>query len=188
MLRGWLDELTSSGFVDGWAVDTAALDRPLSISILDRDGLEIGWGLAHRYRLDLAAAAIGTGWCAFRVRVSDPPRWLRGAAMTLAERTTGTTLHHLDPVPYSERQDRAITTIGDFIKARGVNAFVRAAYVYVLGRPVDEAGLARYGGMIRKATLMAVELLAILADSEEYRARPRSLAAPNTPSFPFHCG
>jgi len=210
MVRGWLDELTSAGHVTGWAVDTAALDRALPIAILDAAGQEIAWGLAHRYRADLADAGIGTGWCGFRVRLSVPTRGLRRRALSLADRATGTRLHHADPPRYTEEVDTPIaavddlvgadpTLIGDitqlrgceplfsaYIKARGVNAFIRAAYVYALGRPADEAGLARYGGLIRQATLLGYDLLAILADSDEFRARPRALAAPNMPSFPFH--
>jgi hypothetical protein len=212
MPRGWLDELTSAGQVVGWAVDIAAMDQPLEVSILDADGQEIGWGLAHGYREDLAEAGIGTGWCAFRIRVSAPASDLRGRRLTLAARQSGDTLHVADPPTYVEDDDTGIlavdalvgtdpTIIRDiaqlrgceplfsaFVKARGVNAFVRATYVYVLGRPVDESGLALYGGLIRKASLSTFELLRILADSEEFRARPRTLAAPNTPAFPFHAG
>jgi hypothetical protein len=212
MLRGWLDELTSSGYALGWATDTAALDRPLAVAILDAAGQEVAWGLAHRYRPDLADAGIGTGWCGFRLRLSVPARTLRRAPLSLVDRATGTMLHHADPPRYTEQEDTPIaavadlvdadpTIIGDitelrgceplfsaYIKARGVNAFIRAAYVYALGRPADEAGLARYGGLIRKAALAGFDLLAILADSDEFRARPRALAAPNMPSFPFHGG
>jgi hypothetical protein len=211
MVRGWLDELTSAGHVTGWAVDNAALDRPLAIAILDAAGTEIAWGLAHGYRADLADAGIGTGWCGFRVRLSVPARPLRRAPLSLVDRTTGTPLHRADPPRYTEEADPPIATvaelvdadptiIGDitqlrgceplfsaYIKARGVNAFIRAAYVYVLGRPADEAGLARYGGLIRKAALLGYDLLAILADSDEFRARPRALASPSVSSFPFHC-
>jgi hypothetical protein len=68
---------------------------------------------------------------------------------------------------------------------RGVEAFVRAAYAYVLGRPADASGLASYGELLRKSTLTPLQLLTTLTDCDEFRSRPRLLAAPITTAFPF---
>ena len=68
---------------------------------------------------------------------------------------------------------------------RGVADFIHTAYVYVLGRPVDETGLGAYAPLLEMGALSPFGLLALLASSDEFRARPRFLAAPNTAAFVF---
>jgi hypothetical protein len=72
-----------------------------------------------------------------------------------------------------------------YLATHGVDAFVRAAYLYVLGRTADASSLETYGSMIRKSSLSALRLLEILSDNDEFRSRTRLLAAPNTSGFPF---
>jgi hypothetical protein len=71
------------------------------------------------------------------------------------------------------------------IKARGVEAFIRAAYVYVLGRPADPSGMAAYAGMIARGELTPFGMVKALSESEEFRAAPRLLAAPMERGFIF---
>jgi len=59
MLRGFLDAVTSSGHVEGWAFDTNDEWTPLTVSVTDDSGRELGWCSARRYREDLALAECG---------------------------------------------------------------------------------------------------------------------------------
>jgi hypothetical protein len=76
----------------------------------------------------------------------------------------------------------------NFIRSKGVDAFVRAAYVYVLGRSIDDEGIVLYSRLIRQTRLSPYAMLRTLADSAEFRERPRSLVAPTQPGFPFRIG
>ncbi len=209
MLAGHIDTITSPGFVEGWAYDRSAPARPLTVSVLDPAGQEIAWGLAHRYREDLALAQIGTGWCAFQLRVAGPVSRLRKLALSLLDRASQTEIHRAGPALFAEDSERLLSNVGDvtradptvigaveqlrgctglferFIQQRGEDMFVRTAYVYVLGRSADTAGLELYGGLLRNAKLTPYNLLGTLYNSNEFRSRPRLLGAPNTPAFPF---
>ncbi len=207
-LRGHLDSVTSSGFAEGWAFNADQPLRQLLISVT-RKGNEIAYGLAHLYREDLAEAGCGTGWCAFRVRLSVPVKTARAAPLNLVDRQSGVLIH-------TQPQPNALTdTPGDiksveqlvasdptlvgplarlggcnpifnqFIQRKGVEMFVRAAYVYVLSRPADADGIANYTHLLQQSAIEPIGLLALLADSDEFRARPRALGAPNSPAFPF---
>jgi hypothetical protein len=209
VLRGYVDGIASSGNIEGWAFDSEAPLDPLTIALLDDKGRELAWGLAHQYRDDLAAAGRAAGWCAFRVRSALPVSRLRKLALTLVDRGSGARILRRYPVPYAEDRETALSSIpeivasdptmtpsiynlkgcdevlGRFLTQSGVDTFIRAAYVYVLGRPVDASGLASYGRAIRKNMLTPFQLLATLSDSDEFRSRPRLLAAPNSAGFPF---
>jgi hypothetical protein len=211
MLVGHLDSITSSKFVEGWAYDTDAPVSPLTISLVNNKGDEIGWGLAHLFREDLAASGHGCGWCAFRVRTESSITKLRKSALVLAERTTRKPITVTSSISFNEDSDAPLSSVTDitacdptminsvsqllgcdelfngFIRARGVNAFVRATYVYILGRPADPNGLDLYAGLIRSGAIKPFRLLEILSDSEEFHAKPRLLGAPNMPGFPFKC-
>jgi hypothetical protein len=210
MLKGHLDAIKSSGYVEGWAYDAENILRPLQVSVCIAPDQEVAWGLAQRFRPDLMTAGIGVGWCAFRIRPTLSVRRLRNTALTLRDRTTGAELHRIDAPSYFEDVDSAVTSTDElvrsdptvisdvmqlrgcdpvfsaYVKTRGVAAFVRTVYVYVLARPADDTGLSLYGGLIRKGALNPFELITILADSDEFRAKPRSLNAPNSPTFPFY--
>jgi hypothetical protein len=209
MLRGYVDGIASSGYIEGWALDSEAPLDPLTIAILDDKGRELAWGLAHQYREDLSAAGFAVGWCGFRVRSSVPGSRLRQQALTLVDRSSGKEIVRRYPVPYAQDHEDVLSTIPEiiaadptmtpsifqlkgcdeilavFLKERGVDAYVAAAYVYVLGRAVDPSGLGSYGNLIRENSLTPFQLLAILSDSDESRSRPRLLAAPNSAGFPF---
>ena len=209
MLAGHIDTLTSPGFVEGWAYDRAAPARPVTVSVQDPAGHEIAWGLAHRYREDLAQAQIGTGWCAFQLRVSGPVGRLRKVALSLLDRASQTEIHRADPALFCEDSERLLSNVSDvtrsdptmisaveqlrgcadlferFIQQSGCDMFVRIAYVYVLGRSADPSGLDLYGGLLRTARLSPYNLLVTLYNSDEFRSRPRLLGAPNSLAFPF---
>jgi hypothetical protein len=181
----------------------------MTVSILDEQNQEIAWGLAHHYREDLSAAGCATGWCAFRLRATASVSLLRKQALTLMDRSLQQEIVRRFPVPYAEDSERIMATIAEivssdpttitsifqlkgceeifrkFISTHGVDAFIRAAYVYALGRPADASGLASYGQHIRRNALSPIQLLEILADSEEFRTRAPLLAAPNAVGFPF---
>ena len=63
--------------------------------------------------------------------------------------------------------------------------FIRAAYIYTLGRPVDPDGLDAYGRMIEDRELTPFGLLQALCEGDEFRAVPRLLIAPTEPGFIF---
>jgi hypothetical protein len=209
MLRGYVDGIASSGYIEGWALSSDAPLDPLTIAIRDDKGHELAWGLAHQYREDLSAAGFAVGWCGFRVRSSVPVSRLKQRALTLVDRSSGAEIVRRYPVPYAQDQDAVLSTIPEivaadptmtpsifqlkgcddilavFLKERGVDNYVAAAYAYVLGRAVDPSGLASYGNLIRENSLTPFQLLAILSDCDEFRSRPRLLAAPNSAGFPF---
>jgi hypothetical protein len=209
MIRGYIDALTSLGFVEGWAYDTEAPAKALAVSVrLGED--EIAWGLAHRFRPDLLDASYGLGWCAFRLRLAVPVEDVASGPVQLLERTAGTEICSLatlailqDPaaVAAAPQDLRAIADptvlegmwqlkkcdflFAEFIARQGIESFLSVAYAYVLGRPVDEAGLNLYTKCLRQATLSPLDILKELERSAEFRDAPRPLAAPNSYCFPF---
>jgi len=209
MLRGYVDGIASSGYIEGWALSLEAPLDPLTVAILDDQGRELAWGLAHLYREDLSAAGFAAGWCGFYVRSSVPVSRLKQRALTLVDRGSGTEIVRRYPVPYAQDQDTVLSTIAEivaadptmtasiyqlngcdnilsmYVKERGVDAYVATSYAYVLGRTVDPSGLASYGSLMRENSLTPFQLLAILSNSEEFRSKPRLLAAPNSAGFPF---
>lgn len=209
ILRGHLDAVTTTGYVEGWAYDGAAVERPLHLQVL-HDGQPVASGLAHRYRTDLVDAGCGTGWCAFRLRVDGSIGRFRTGVTHLRDLQSGTAfcetwnlkviadggdqigtvgaLLDEDPtVAASIAQLRGCDDIFNrYIRMQGVEAFVRRLYSYVLNRPADAAGAALYAGHIRRATLTPFEVAAALADSDEYRSRRPTLIAPTSPGFPFN--
>ncbi len=209
MLRGHLDNITSLGFIEGWALDPDVPAKPVEVSVL-QGGVEIAWGLAHRFRPDLLSAGFGLGWCAFRLRTKLPLDEVQAQPLRLVERGSGATLFEVErisdiedavpPAATMEGLTRADpTVIGgvwqlglcndlflQFIRQHGLETFLGVAYAYVLGRPADESGLTIYSRSIRQASLTPVGVLLALEDSDEFRGRPRQLAAPNSATFPFH--
>jgi hypothetical protein len=209
MLRGCLDTLSSVGTIEGWAYDTGAPADPLVVAVADDDGQEIACGLAHHYRNDLVEANCGIGWCHFQLRTAGSVSRLRKTPLQLLTKEAGDIIIRVERIAYSEAVERSLTSIGqviwvdpsvctsidqlagcdaifeEFIKARGVDAFVRTAYVYILGRIIDAEGLALYGRLIRQRQLTPFGLLRTLAESDEFRSRPRSLVAPTMDGFPF---
>ena len=208
MFRGHIDAVTSSGYVEGWAYDAKHPVGARLIAIYDGNGVERASGYAHRYRADLAAGGMGTGWCGFRLAMTGT-RKLRRSRFILVDRLTSAQLHPPHPIAFVEDGSSAITSIEALISSdptmidsidqlsgceeifnavisrRGVEAFVKLAYVYVLGRAADREGIATYGRLLRRAAMSPFTLLKILADSEEFRSRPRFLTSPNTSGFPF---
>jgi hypothetical protein len=71
------------------------------------------------------------------------------------------------------------------IESAGMEVFIRAAYIYALGRPADPSGLKTYSRMIAEAELTPFGLLQALCDSDEFRAVARILIAPTEPGFIF---
>jgi len=208
MLRGFLDVVTSTGFVDGWAFDTDAPTRALAVGVRVK-GEEVARGVANRFRADLVTSGCGTGWCAFRLRIEGPVGRLRRSPSTLVALASGEAIFEAKRLALEEDSDAPPALIEDIvrrdptvvgaidqlagcgtifsamIKARGVEAFIRAAYVYVLGRPADPSGMAAYAGMIARGELTPFGMVKALSESEEFRAAPRLLAAPMERGFIF---
>ncbi len=208
-LCGHLDSITSSGFAEGWAYDTKDPLRPLHLSVL-RNKAEIASTLAHHYRADLMEAGCGGGWCAFRARLAITVKQALGTPLDLIDHRTGEIIHNRVKPRFLEDSVGEFTSVeqvvandptllgplarlsgcngvfNEFIKRRGVETFVRAAYVYILSRPADAEGISTYARLIRQSMLEPYGLLCVLADSDEFRSRIRMLGAPNTPAFPFH--
>lgn len=209
MLRGNLDSLLSSGYFDGWACDTERPHSPLHLIVKDETGAALAEGLAHLFRPDLAKAGLGAGWCAFRLRTDAPVSRVCKSAVTVFEAASLTPITHpvrpqlvetveielrtvfevasLDPTHLGlvSRLEGCGAIFDDFVKSRGVAAFIRAAYVYVLQRPADPDGLALYGRLLRQGAIAPSAVIETLATSTEFRSQPRNLVAPNAPGFPF---
>lgn len=206
---GKIDCVTSLGYIEGWAYDTERLTVALPVSV-KVDEVEVAYGSAHLYRADLSFANCGSGWCAFRVKSTADLAQLLGKKLRLYSLDSKralfeTTLHTQieDPESSGQTSFSAITNedptiiksldqlVGcqsiflRYLRNHGVEAFVRAAYVYVLGRPADLSGLTHYSRCLRFSTLTPYAILIALTDSDEFRSRTRQLGAPNTNSFPF---
>ncbi len=206
-LLGYIDGVTPTGVIEGWALDGRTSWRPAQVKIRC-NGEWIASGLAHHYREDVLAVAPGTGWCGFRLwsdrsadEIQHETLYLvaDSGAVIAKSKDTGLLpeIHRelgsiedvvaADPtVARSVEHLRGCETLfTNFIRVRGIDAFIRAAYIYMLGRPVDETGMGIYGTRLRRGTHKPFELLQILAVSEEFLARRPKLVAPTQPSFPF---
>jgi hypothetical protein len=207
VLRGHIDSLTTADFVEGWAADD---DRPaLRVEVIASEDGKVAEGRAHLFRADLADARLGLGWCAFRLRVQPHANALRRQTLTLRDAETGAAIHARETCPIRDDLDLPCSSVAEaiasdptvitalaqlrgceqllagFVTRRGVGEFIRAAYVFVLGRPVDAPALSSYGRMLRTGAITPFGLLSVLADSEEFRSRPRQLASPNATGFVF---
>jgi hypothetical protein len=208
MLQGHLDNLTSQGYIEGWACDVSAPARALEVGVHWND-TEVAWGLAHRFREDLMGAGCGLGWCAFRLRLGVSAEDIQSGPLRLLERGSGAEIFAVKQIAIIDDGEKSILTLADlaasdptvirglwqlrkceqlmmhFIRRYGVESFLDAAYAYVLGRAADPTGRVQYTRCIRQATLTPVGILEVLGDSDEFRATARQLAAPNSPGFPF---
>jgi hypothetical protein len=209
MLRGHLDALTRNGFAEGWAFDDAAPAGSLAVRLHGPDEAALGEGLANLHRGDLADIGYRLGWCAFRLRLSRRPEELAGTRLVLRAAETGAEIAASDGWRLRDAPDGPLATIDAvtaadpttlravhqlsgcgplldaFIARHGMQGFLRAAYGYVLGRPADAAGLASYERLLRLGAVTPFGLLALLAESEEFRREPRLLATPVEPGFVF---
>jgi hypothetical protein len=211
MFKGHLDGITSQGEFLGWAYELARPDMPLLVSIQDHLRKELAYGLAHIYREDLAAAKCGIGWCSFRLRGTTDLDQLKLGPLSLVARETAQEIHRAENLRHLGDPELLLNSVGaitgfdptalhsiealsgcdqifdNFLKTRGVDAYVRTAYVYILGRPADPDGLRLYGKLIRQGFISPYLLLHTLSESTEFRSRPRFLIAPNMVGFPFRC-
>jgi hypothetical protein len=208
-LHGALDGISLAGYVEGWAYDTKMLLCALPVAVIDYRSRIVARGLAGLYRKDLAYEDRGAGWCAFHLRLRDDPVALAWKRMTLVHADSRKRISRSECVAYlvsdparqsgvaglladdptvvqSLDQLRACEELfGEFIKYRGIEAFVRAAYRYLLLRPVDPSGLSSSTEHLRAGSLSPFGLIQTLGDSDEYRSRPRKHCAPIMPAFPF---
>ena len=208
MLRGHIDVVTSSGYIDGWAFDRDEPTRPLTVSILAK-GQQVAHGVANRYRPDLVDAGIGTGWCAFRLRASGSMSRLSRSRLSLSLFPGNEEIFQTNAPNISEDNDLHLKSVRELVSSdptlvdsigqlrgcnfifsklidsNGIEVFIRAAYIYVLNRPADPSGLVHYDEMIRSGKITPFGLLEALGDSDEFRSAPRSLTAPTQPGFIF---
>ena len=208
MLRGHIDSLTTSGLVEGWAYDEARPFSPLGVAVLTATGDMIAGGHADLFRDDLALAGNAYGWCAFRLAVSLAPETASGRPLRLVEATTRAVIfegaaalqdvgpheiHDLDALKAAdptalasvEQLESLAPVLDAYFEARGVDAFIGAAYLYVFGRPVDPSGLASFGRLLRTRRLTPYAMLLALAEGPEFHEKARTLTPPNRPGFPF---
>jgi hypothetical protein len=209
MLRGHLDIATSSGYIEGWAFDSDNVLRAVPVTARV-GGEEIASGLANRYRWDLIDANCGTGWSAFRLKLSRCPANLAEQTVDLIETVSGCKLCSVTDLAIVVDQESPPTLLRDvigsdptmvysiealrgcvsvlesFLGIAGPEGFVRAAYIYILGRFADAAATAAYGTQLCDGTLAPYDLLKILYESAEFQSDPRLLAAPPDPGFAFH--
>jgi hypothetical protein len=208
MLRGYIDCVTTLGYVEGWAFDTEEYGRVVEVSILSGEQ-EVAWGLAHRFREDLMTASYGTGWCAYRLRLSVLIDQIREVQLLLVERTSGLEIASTTKIRLVEDAELPVSSIEalagvdptllngvwqlskcerlfmKYISDHGVEAFLSAAYSYVLGRPMDSNGRTMYLRCLKQGTLTTLGILKALEASDEFRSRVQALAAPSADHFPF---
>ena len=210
MIKGNIDNLTSSGFIEGWAFDDAVSSRPLAVRVLVSDGHEVACGLAHHFRQDLADVGYGFGWCAFKLRLNGSVDSVRNEPLSLCTSPDGAPFVTCANLPIVETPELLCETVdqvleqdptrlvsigqlrsaerqmANFITRQGVAEFVRCAYVYVLSRQADDDGLLSYSRLLRSGAITPFGLINTLAESGEYRSRPRFLAPPNSAGFVFN--
>jgi hypothetical protein len=208
-LRGGLDGVCHGGYVEGWAYDARRPLQPLDVIVTDHRRREVARGFAGGYRKDLAYEGHAAGWCALRLRLRVDPANLAWNRMTLALTKTREQIFRSESIPYlvtvtireegiegllaedptlirSLDQLRACEDLfNEFIEAYGTEEFVRAAYRYLLSRPVDPVGLSSSMRHLRAGVLSPFGLMQTIGDSEEYRSRQRQHCAPIMPAFPF---
>jgi hypothetical protein len=208
MLRGHLDAITTTGYIEGWACDD---ERPLSslvVSIVAND-VQIAYGICNRYRWDLADARLGVGWCAFHLKLVDAAQHLKGQVLGLIDTVSGkelfrATMDHPvqdnEPSPSTPeeiiRSDPTIigaveqikgcaAVFSEFIRLHGNAGFVRRAFLYVLNRPANHSEIEVYSKALGEESITAYGILQSLYESEEFRTAPRLLLAPPEPGFAF---
>jgi hypothetical protein len=210
MFRGHLDSITQGGIAEGWAFEDARADLVLTVSLHRDDGGELGRGFAWAFRKDLAELGLRHGWCAFRLRLSEGADALRGTRLILRDAVGGAQIHasanwrvpaSVDApcatLPQVVAQDPTVLRGLDqlsgcgalfdaFIARHGAADFVRAAHGYLLDRAPDHANLERHAGLLGMGAVTPFGLLMLLAETEEFRARPRLLASPSSPGFVFY--
>ena len=208
-ISGRIDAITSTGFVEGWAADSQHVARPVAVSVVDGDGVEVAYGLANLYREDLALADVGYGWCFFRLKLAVAPDALRSSRLALIDRNSSTAIDSSADIKFTVDDRGPFTSIeeivafdpfvlksiedlrhcepmfGAYIRQHGIRQFIRATYLYVLGRPADESGIAHYGKMIRRGIMMPFALIKALSESDEFKKANRALAAPTSSDFAF---
>jgi hypothetical protein len=208
-LRGGLDGVCHGGYVEGWAYDVRRQLHPLPVIVIDDRRREVARGLAGGYRKDLAYEGHAAGWCGLRLRLHDDPAKLAWKRMSLVFAKNREQIFRSESIPYlvtdpgrvegiaglvaqdptviqSLDQLRACDEVfNEYIRARGLQAFVRAAYRYLLSRPADANGLSSSMKHLHDGALSPFGLIQTIADSEEYRSRPRQHCAPIMPAFPF---
>jgi hypothetical protein len=209
MISGRLEKLFSEGYAEGWAFNSQSPHRPLSVEIRVSDGTVVAQGLANIYREDLASARLGLGWCAFRLRLAQPASELSLGALALHDKVSGLRIDFAAQMPcfpgnpHAGSRAEQVASFDPFVlsrisqlhacedlfqqclRARGPAAFVRTTYMYLLGRSADPESLELDAGLLEQGRLAPLQLMELIADTKEYRARPRELAAPNAPGFPF---
>jgi len=209
LLRGAIDAITTGGRVRGWVSTPADPTRRITVALARGASDVVGLGFADQYRDDLAEAGIGLGWCAFDVRTELSPAELRKTELALIEveqRAVVCVASDVEIIPDPTPTIRDLSEISAcdpnyftdlnrlracdglmrrFLMARGIEAFLSAAYIYVLGRAADRSGLETYGRLLRGGRLTPIEALFLLSDSDEFRGRVRTFVSPKSPSFPF---
>jgi hypothetical protein len=210
MLRGHLDSVTQGGFAEGWACDDARPDVALIVCIHREDGAELARGFAWAFRKDLAELGLRHGWCAFRLRLSEGAEALRGTRLILRDCASGAQIHASSTWRIHDGADAACATLpqvaaqdptvlrslqqlsgcgalfAGFVARHGTADFVRAAHGYVLDLAPDHAALERHEELLRMGAVTPFGLLIMLANTEEFRARPRLLPSPSSPGFVFY--
>ena len=209
MLHGHIDLLRSPGYIEGWAHESDDAVHPIVLSVSAK-GQVVAQGVANLYRVDLMEAGIGTGWCGFKLHASVGCDHLTGTPLSLRAMPGDKEIFQATFANVEIDDSSAPQTIEEIVKSDpttlrsieqlrgcafvfsksiesgGIKAFVRAAYIYVLGRPADREGLLLYSHMIRNGDISPFGLLEVLSDSDEFRSRPHSLIAPTQPEFIFN--
>lgn len=206
--HGELDYSSAEDSFVGWA--RATLPGPPSEVTILRNGQPIATAVADLYRLDLIALGVGHGHFGFRVlRGRDCPAGK--ARFTLTERRSGLVFDGAVDValrPGRYRNDRVLK-VEDLLTPRrtwtepevvanldclepeaqwrrlGSRGFVEAAFLFVLGRPADDGGRARYVTALDTRELTPYDILKTLFGSQERARSGPILVSPLDAKYPF---
>jgi hypothetical protein len=204
-----IDAMTSSGYIEGWAHYPDSPGVAVELSIMAK-GRVIGGGFANRYRWDLADIGCGLGWCAFRLRVEGAVSVLRRGPLVLLDVAQNASIEWAGPIAVIEDAELRPQTLDEvsqadptvlfsidqlrgchalferYLQTKGAEQFVRAAYVYMLSRPVDSDGLVNYVEQLRSGLLLPYGVLDAIHNGFEFRSAKRLLCAPTQPGFIFN--
>jgi hypothetical protein len=182
---------------------------PCEVTIL-RDGQPIATAVADIYRPELMQLGIGHGHYGFRIlrSVQCPAGKAR---FSLVERRSGAGFDGaVDIALQVARYKRdKVLTVEDLLTPRttwteaevvahleglepeqtwkrmGSRRFVEAAFLFVLGRPADDGGRARYTTALETAELTPYDILKTLFGSQERATSGPPLMSPLDAKYPF---
>ncbi|WP_093565602.1 DUF4214 domain-containing protein [Methylobacterium sp. 174MFSha1.1] len=208
MLCGKLTVVHGGVRLLGWACDTNKPSHPLTIAVTS-EGKMVARAVANQHSNEILQFGAPHAWCSFNALLAIEIKEGFEPYLTLRDYQTSRVLDGMKPIlkadlppseianiddlvhsdPTTLRDIAELSTCGaifeEFVRSEGEESFVAAAYVYILGRPADAGGLKSYSSRLREKKVTSYDLLRALANSNEFKSKPRLLSSPASSGFPF---